>query len=118
MGTVGRALGAHGGRTGAESTKTQNPRGGEDVGGVGGLGVKTYTFLQAGRIGQGGEIGVWMGPRIRTLGRNPPHERSRGTQTTFRCGCVVQPTPKGWASSKAGLVMEVCIIRNSPVFHP
>ena len=68
-----------------------------------GWGVKTYTFLQAGRIGQGGEIGVWMGPRIRTLGRNPPHERSRGTQTTFR-----------WASSKAHLLGNP----DSCHFHP
>ena len=75
---------------------------------------RTYTSLQADGKDLGGEIAIGMGPQIRGLGRNPPHERSRGTQPPNGCGCVVQPTPKGWASSKAHLLGDP----DSCHFHP
>ena len=72
------------------------------MGGVG-WGVKTYTFLQADGKGRDGRIGIGMGPQIRALGRNPPHERSRGTQPPEGVRLCGPAYPKGVGVIQGGV---------------
>ena len=94
--------------------KTLNPREGKALAGLW-LGSQNLHIFAGGWKGPGRRHRIGMGPRILGLGPESTLRAAGGhNHRRSRCGCVVQPTPKGWASSKAHLLGDP----DSCHFHP